>query len=199
MKICLAFSFVLAACGVEQASVSESLTQPVGACGDVETHVVGAYDPGGDSTVSILRPGKHVLVVSAYEATTWHIKLGPGAKLVHVYAVGYHHQKVIAPAGVDVITESFDDGGAFANGWAWPSKDTEHLLQLAGKRIHHDTTSFHGCHTASKWTIGTDLAVTSDCKTQMGYVQYDAVKCGGGDGGGTCGVGSGSGGGTGLY
>lgn len=197
MKLFLGLSLVLVACGTEQSSVSTALTQPVGACGGIETHVIGAYDPGSDSTVVLERPGKHVLVLSAHEATTWHVKVGPGAEVVHIYAVGYHAQKVIAPAGIDIITESHDAGDAYATGYMWPSADTDHLLQLAGKRVHHDTTSFHGCHTASKWTIGKDMAVTSNCRTDMGYVQYDVVSCSdGGDGGGTCGVGSGSGDGT---
>jgi uncharacterized membrane protein YgcG len=188
---------LLFACNGEQDS---SLAREVGACGQTETHVIGVYDPGGDgggdATVYIERPGKHALVVSAHAATTWHITVKPGAELVHVYAVGYHHQAVDAPPGTDIVTESHDDGTADATGYEWPNADTRHLLSLAADRVHHKATSFHGCHTAAAWTIGENMVVNSDCDTASGYAQVDAVlDC---DGGGTtCGSGSGSGSGSG--
>jgi hypothetical protein len=184
---------LLAACGSEQSSTSSSLTRTPGECGDVEAHVIGVYDGGGDATVILSRPGKHVLVMSAHEATTWHVIASDGATLEHVYATGVHAQKVVAPAGVDVKTESSDDGGASAVGYAYPDATTDALLKLAAARTHHDATSFHGCYYATQWTIGTDLETTSDCRTDMGYQQFDAItKCDGSGGDGTCG-GSGDG------
>jgi hypothetical protein len=197
MKPWIATALLLFACTAEQSSVSTALTQPVGACGDVETHVIGSFDPGGQSSVVIERPGKHVLVLSAHEATTWKVTASPAAKIVHIYAVGYHPQTVIAPPGVDVITDSMDQTGIYANGYMWPSTATENLLRLAGKRVHHDATSFHGCKTATRWTIAENMRVSSDCPDQGGIVQYDTVSCGGSDSGGSCGVGSGSGSGSG--
>jgi hypothetical protein len=168
---------LLAACSGESTS---SLTREVGACGDIETHVIGVYDGGGDSTVTILRPGKHVLVLSAHEATTWHLELGPGVSLAHVYLTGYHQQKVTGvPAGVDVMSDRGDAGDAYANGYKYPNHDTQSLLTLAAKRTHHDATSFHGCYAATSWTIGADMSVSSDCVTG----EADAVIGCGGDGG----------------
>jgi hypothetical protein len=100
---------------------------------------------------------------------------------------------VIAPPGTDVIIDTMDQTGVYANGYKWPSAATDGLLRLAGKRVHHDATSFHGCKTASTWTIAENMFVTSDCPDVGGVVQYDTVSCGGTDGGGECGVGSGSG------
>src|SRR5690348_360296 len=102
---CLVLALALAACGSEQGSSSDSLTRAVGACGSIEAHVIGAYDPGGDVTVQILRPGEQVLVLSAHAATTWHVKVGSDTQLLHVYAVGYGRQTVDAPVGVDVMTD----------------------------------------------------------------------------------------------
>ena len=213
MKIatCVALA-LLAACGSEEGSSSASLTRAPGVCGSIETHVIGEFDGGtggGGTTVTILRPGKHVLVLSGHEANTWTIELGPKAELVHVYAVGYHKQTVKGvPAGVDIKTDSMDEDGVYANGYQYPNHDTQSLLTLAAKRTGHDATSFHGCHTVSSWTLNEDMSVTSDCAT--GYTQADAVTgcgtdtgtCGhtgsdGSDGGGDGGGGSGSGGGDG--
>lgn len=181
MRIATSLAFLLlAACSSEQGSSSSSLTRVPGACGDIETHVIGVYDGGGDSTVTILRPGEHVLVLSAHEATTWHVELGPGATLAHVYLTGYHQQKVTGvPAGVDIISDSADAGDAYANGYKYPNHDTQSLLTLAAKRTHHDATSFHGCYAATNWTINDDMSVASDCVTG----QADAVTGCGGDGG----------------
>lgn len=199
LATCCVFA-LLAACGSEDGSTSSALTRPPGACGSIETHVIGVFEGGGGdagTTVTILRPGKHVLVLSGHEANTWNVQLGPGVELEHVYAVGYHKQTVTGvPAGVDIVTDSNDEDGVYANGYQYPNHDTQSLLTLAAKRTHHDPTSFHGCHTASSFTIGEDMAVTSDCAT--GYVQADAVTGCGGDTG-TCGHtgsdgGSGSGG-----
>lgn len=184
---------LLAACSSEQDS---SLTREVGACGSTETHVIGVLDPGSgtDETVVLQRPGKHALVLSAYAATTWHVSTQAGAELVHVYAVGYHHQVVDAPKGVDVLTESHDDGTADANGYEYPNEATRSLLRLAAERVHHQPTTFHGCQTATTWTIGEDMGVVSDCDASAGYTQYDVVLDCSPTGGTACGSGSGSGG-----
>ena len=128
---------------------------------DIETHVIGEFSGGnGDTTtVTILRPGKHVLVLSGHEANTWTVELGPDVELEHVYAVGYHPQTVKGvPAGVDIVTDSMDEDGVWANGYQYPNHDTQSLLTLASERIHHVPTSFHGCHTVSSWTLNEDMS-----------------------------------------
>ncbi len=183
---------LLAACGSEDGSTSSALTRPPGACGNTETHVIGQWDGnadpgggggGGDTTVILARPGNHVLVMSAYEATTWHVQLMPGAVLEHVYVTGYHAQKVEGvPAGVDVLIQTHDSGDPYAVGYQYPNHDTQSLLTLVSKVTHHTPTSFHGCHSASQWYIGEDMGVTSDCVE----TQADAVTGCGSDSG-TCG------------
>jgi len=178
---------LLAACSSEQGSTSSSLTRAPGACGDIETHVIGVWggggDTGGDSTVILERQGHHVLVLSAHEATTWHIQTMPGAVLEHVFVTGYHAQKVEGvPAGVDVVISTHDAGDPYAVGYQYPNHDTQSLLTLTSKITHHDPTSFHGCYAASQWVIGEDMAVTSDCAE----TQADAVTGCGSDTG-TCG------------
>lgn len=203
MRLASAFTFVLlAACSSEQSSSSTSLTREPGECSDVEVHVIGVSDGGGDSEVVLARPGHHILVLSAYEQTTWHVTTQNGAKLDRIYAVGHNRQKVVTNATTKITTESAADGGADATGYLYPDKATSGLLKLASIRVERHATSFHGCFKASKWTIGEDMAVTSDCETGV-YTQYDAVTdcdgdnvCGEDDGSGS-GGGDGSGGGSG--
>lgn len=213
MRLASAFTFMLlAACSSEQSSSSTSLTREPGECSDVEVHVIGVSDGGGDSEVVLARPGHHILVLSAYEATTWHVSTQNGAKLDRIYAVGHNRQKIVTNATTKITTESAADGGADATGYIYPDHGTDGLLKLASIRVERHATSFHGCFKASKWTIGEDMAVTSDCATSV-YTQYDAVtdcdgdnECGegGGDGSGSgggdgSGSGSGSDDGGGLY
>ncbi len=201
---------LFAACGTEEGSATSALTRPPFACGSVETHVIGVFEGnasstlgGGDSTVILARPGHHVLVMSAHEATTWHIQTMPGAVLEHVFVTGYHDQKVEGvPPGVDVVIQTHDSGDAYAVGYQYPNHDTQSLLTLVSEITHHTPTSFHGCHSASQWYIGEDMATTSDCvETQADAVTgcgSDSGTCGnhGGSGSGSDSGGSGSGSGT---
>lgn len=186
---------LLAACGTEQGSSSTSLTREPGECSDVEVHVIGVSDGGDSSTVILQRPGKHILVLSSYESTTWNVEVKPGATLERVYAVGHHPQRVKTNVTTKVMTESAMEGGAGATGYQLGDKSTEALLKLASIRVDRHATSFHGCFAASHWTIGENMAVSSDCGTGT-YTQYDGVlDC---DGDNVCGdEGDGSGGGDG--
>jgi hypothetical protein len=203
MKVASAFVLVLlSACSSEDTSSIESLTRLPGECGDVEVHVIGVsdgYDDSG-STVILERPGHHVLVLSSYNANTWNVQVKGEAKLDGVYAVGYYPQKVTANVKTQINTESKMEGGAGATGYAYPDTSTDALLKLTSIRVARHATSFHGCEYASKWVIGEDMLVTSDCSTGT-YRQYDAVlDCDGdntcgtdGDGDGDAGDGSGDG------
>lgn len=205
MRLASAFTVVLlAACSSEQSSSSTSLTREPGECSDVEVHVIGVKE-GGDSTVVLSRPGRHVLVLSAYAATTWNVQVKNGATLERVYAVGHAPQKVTTNVKTIIQTESQMEGGAGATGYIYPDRSTDALLKLASIRVDLHATSFHGCFAASQWNIGENMAVTSDCANGT-YTQYDAVtdcdgdnECGGGGGsddGGGDGSGSGSGSGS---
>ncbi|MGE0550808.1 MAG: hypothetical protein AB7O24_26200 [Kofleriaceae bacterium] len=166
MKIVLAIGLAtLVGCATEDET--SKLTAAVGECGPLETHVVGVFDsPTNDVILRVDRPGKHAIVVSAHEGTNWKVEAAPGAKIEAIYAVGYGKQTVKAPAGVRVVTESRDQGGPFACGYAWnastPECDTDNLMNLVRYRVH-EPTSFHGCKSATEFRIGEDLAVSSDC------------------------------------
>lgn len=169
----------------------------------MEVHVIGVSDGGdnGGSTVVLERPGHHVLVLSAYEANNWNVEVKGEAVLDGVYAVGYHPQSVTANVSTQIDTESKMEGGAGATGYKYPDTSTDALLKLTSIRTARHATSFHGCATASRWVIGEDMAVTSDCATGTTYTQYNAVldcdgdnECGSdGDGDGDTGDGSGDG------
>jgi hypothetical protein len=179
---------LLAACSSEQGSSSSSLTREPGECSEVEVHVIGVRDGGEQSTVVLARPGRHILVLSSYESTHWTIDVRPGATLERVYAVGHDPQKVTANVATKIMTESAMEGGAGPTGYRYPDRSTESLLKLASIRVDRHATSFHGCYQASRWTIGEDMAVTSDCAAGT-HQQISAVlDCDGdnlcGDGGG---------------
>jgi hypothetical protein len=206
MRLSSAFMLLLfGACTGENTSSSTSLTRIPGECGEVEVHVIGVSDGGdnGGSTVVLERPGRHILVLSSELANTWKVDVKGEAKLDGVYAVGYAPQKVTANVRTKIHTESKMEGGAGANGVAYPDTKTDALLELASIRVARHATSFHGCVSASKWVIAENMAVTSDCAnaTATGYTQYNAVlDCDGdntcgedGDGDGDTGDGSGDG------
>jgi hypothetical protein len=209
MKRVSTLVFVLfAACSSEQSTSSTSLTREPGECSDVEVHVIGVSDggSGGDSNVILSRPGHHILVLSAFQEMRWTVDVKPGSTLDKVYAVGHYKQRVTTNVGTNIMTESEVEGGAGANGYMYPDKGSVALMKLAALRVERHPTSFHGCFAASHWTIGENMAVSSDCESGA-FTQYDAVidcdgdnTCGddGGGGGGEGGSGSGSDGGDGL-
>lgn len=204
MRLSTALPLVLlAACTGDVTSSSTSLTRAPGECSEVEVHVIGVNDVGdgggdggGGGTIILSRPGRHMLVLSAYAATTWEVQVSPEATLDRVYAVGHYPQTVTTNVTTKINTESEVEGGAGATGYAYPDQSTDALLKLASIRLKLHATSFHGCYSASKWTIGEDMAVTSDCTTSTGttggtYTQYDAVTdC---DGDNACGSPDGAG------
>lgn len=174
-------ALLTAACGTDS---TRSLTREVGACGERETHVVGVYDPPAESSGTIIlrveRPGRHTLVVSSALAADWAIEAAGGAIVEKVVAIGRGDQRVTAPRGAEILYDMKSNGGGGACGYAWPATpdcNTVGLLRLSSYLTDRHATSFHGCRTASRFTIGEDMAVTSDCAEQ-GAVQSDAIgKC----------------------
>lgn len=204
MRAARVVAFVLlAACSAEEGSSSASLTRLPGECGEVEIHVVGVSDGGdnGGSTVILSRPGRHILVLSSYHANTWDVQVQGEAELDGVYAVGHEPQKVTTNVRTQINTESAMEGGAGANGYEYPASNTNALLKLTSIRTAHHATSFNGCLSASQFSIGEDMLVTSDCDATGSYQHYAAVldcdgdnECGeDGDGDGDSGDGSGDG------
>jgi hypothetical protein len=145
---------------------------PPGSCGSPELHVIGVYETGsatGDASVAIDRPGNHILVLSAYVATNWHVRLAPGATVRAVELFGYEAQAVDLP-GVPIT-------GGSACGYSYPYNgggcDTNHLLALAEAQASAGLTTFHGCYHASSWTLHADGTATSNCDAASGYQQYE--------------------------
>ena len=190
MKLALGLVLTsLAACATNEGTSSSSLTQEPGDCGSIETHVIGIHNGyNGSASVELDRPGKHALVLSAFAATEWTVKVGPGVHLEAIYAVGIGKQHVIAPSGVKIVEDSKAEGGPYACGYTYPASgtdcNTDSLLKLAEKKVH-PVTSFHGCFQGSIWSINQDLSVTANCNTDLGPAQTDMVQ--GCDGQGSCG------------
>ncbi len=214
---------------------AEALIGPdVGTCGPTEYHVFGVYeappDPsgggGGGVQIFLDRPGKHVVVVSAYKQTTWHFNVSNGAILEKVYAVGYSNQTVDVsqvPNAVKVETDSEDTTGAYGCGYSWPYDgkgcDTGNMLRLASARVGHEFNSYDGCQSTGTITLDEHMHAYSDCTTSYEKLpaNHFIVDCGGetegscgyegggegsgsnsGGGGGSDGSGS-DGGGDGIY
>ena len=181
MKLALTAFILTAACGTENTSSQESLTRLPGECGMFETHVVGVDHPltpadSGPILLRVERPGNHTIVVNAREAATWKIVAANGGKITDVYAVGKAKQTVIAPQGTRVSSDPDP-----VCGYSWPGNatcDTKGLLRFTAARLDKHATSFHGCMTASRFTIGENMAVTSDCASlerSGGDAQDDVV------------------------
>ncbi|ACY15619.1 hypothetical protein [Haliangium ochraceum] len=93
-----------------------------------ELHIVGIYqaprtpgDERGRFEITLERTGPSVLVLSAHEATEWVVKAAPQASIESILVTGYHAQQVHAPAGVEVVNQSYAEGGwFFGNAYMWP-------------------------------------------------------------------------------
>lgn len=148
----------------------------------VEYHAFGVYDassydgPGGyyagAATVRIERPGKHVIALSAYEATNWTIETSAGAEITAILLLGYNDQNVAAP-GDPTITDLSTDDDYPSCGYSLPYNgegcDTNELLAFEASWAGRPLTSFHGCYQATAFTLGADLSVTSACNVDAGY------------------------------
>ncbi|HSK05561.1 MAG TPA: hypothetical protein VK932_30145 [Kofleriaceae bacterium] len=143
---------------------------PLG-CGTPEVHVVGIYETSsnhstvGEARVAIERPGRHILVLSAYEATRWKIRLGANTRIREVRLLGYEPQTVDLPN----VPVTRGPGCGYSYPYNGGGCDTDALL--AGVKAHtgRDVTTFHGCYQASQWTLHADGTASSNCNTAAGY------------------------------
>src|SRR5262245_35083024 len=86
--------------------------------GAAEEHVFGVYEtrndqspdtrPMGEASLSVERPGVHVLVLSSHETTRWHVTLAPSVSIRSIYLISYYPQTVDLP-GVPVVSDSVDN------------------------------------------------------------------------------------------
>ena len=162
-------------------------TDPPKSCGPKEVHVFGVYESNGNhsvtgqASVAIERPGEHVLVLSSYEATSWHVTLGPNTKISAVQLIGYEDQTVDVP-NVPITHAS---GCGYSYPYNGGGCDTNELIATAEAAAGAPLTTFHGCYQASLWALHADGHADSNCNTNAGY-QVDEViaKCDDDDGGG---------------
>ena len=160
---------------------------PPKSCGSKEVHVIGVYESSGDhsttghASVAIERPGYHDLVLSSYEATSWHITLGPNTKIGAVHLVGYEEQTVDVPN----VPITHATGCGYSYPYNGQGCDTNQLLAEAEAATGAKLTTFHGCYQASVWALHDDGHVTSNCNTAAGYEVDEVIaKCDGGGGSG---------------
>lgn len=139
-----------------------------------DDHSAG-YHPTGNATVKLQRPGKHILVLSAYEPTVWHVETASGVVLNAIHFISYYTQSaIVLNSGVAIVSHSFSSG---ACGYSWPYNgqgcDTNQLLTLARQYTGYEIKSFHGCYRATTWTLNADMKANSNCGTNAGYQMYE--------------------------
>lgn len=156
-------------------------------CGTPEVHILSIYETSsnhsttGDARVTIDRPGDHILVLSSYESTDWHVRLGAGAKVRAVQLIGYEPQTVDLPN----VPVTRDTGCGYSFPYNGGGCDTNELFKTVTTRAGSDITTFHGCYQASQWTLRADGTALSNCNTASGYEVDELIaKC---DGGGSSG------------
>lgn len=160
---------------------------PAQSCGPRELHVISVYEASGDhsvtgqASVTIARPGRHVLALSAYEATSWHVTLGPNVQISEVVLAGYEAQTV----DLQNVPVRRVSGCGYSYPYNGGGCDTNQLLGTIEAAAGAKVTSFHGCYQASQWTLHADRHVASNCNTAAGYeVDEVLARCDGGGGGG---------------
>lgn len=125
-----------------------------------ELHLVGLYTgmtpPLGTASmrVKLDRPGRMILVVSAYDATRWTIEPGPSTQLLQVIHNGYEDQTVLAPMGVPVVDRSGLER-IVGSAYEWTDPDTAILVAAVENFTGLPLYSFGGCYTAANVTLGT--------------------------------------------
>ena len=154
----------------------------VSRCGAPEVHVIGIYETSsdhtrtGDAHVTIDRPGSHVLVLSAYEPTNWHVRLAAGATVRAVQLFGFGAQTVDLPGVLPGVAVMHGTACGYSYPYNGGGCDTNQLLTLAKTQAGVDITSFHGCYQATDWTLRADGTATSNCNTAAGYTQSDLLN-----------------------
>lgn len=113
------------------------------------------HHPEGAATVVDRRTEPHVLVVSSYEPTLWHIEKAAGSGLTAVHRIGYHPQRIEAPAGVAVDA---DQGLACAYSYPYNGGgcDTSEWLATAHDQAGAAVDQLAGCYVATRFEVRDD-------------------------------------------
>jgi TARSH-like protein len=154
---------------------------PATNCGTPEVHVVSIYETSsnhsvaGNASVAIERPGRHILVLSSYEATNWHVTLGANVSIRAVELIGYKTQTV----DLANIPVTHDTGCGYSYPYNGGGCDTNALFATVQARTGLGVTTFHGCYQASQWALHADGTAASNCNTSAGYKVDEVIaRCG---------------------
>lgn len=134
-------------------------------CATGEVHAIGVYQAGpdpsvaGDAIIFIERPGQHVLALSAYATTRWHVALGLGVQITAVQLIGFGAQTLDLP-GVPVTRST---GCGYSYPYNGSGCDTNKLLSVVANNAGAPVSSFHGCYESSQWTLHADGSMDSSC------------------------------------
>jgi hypothetical protein len=184
--------------GGDATSTKPLLGPNTGECGPTETHVFGIYNsPTGGVTIEIARPGKHILVLSAHDATTWHITTtDPDAVIEEVYAVGYDDQTIDVSGLANtpkVTVDSKETTGSYGCGYSWPYDgkgcDTGDMLRLAAFTLDRGVNSYDGCYSTDSVMLDDRMHAYTSCTSSYDDglpKNHFIADCSGGDEG-SCG------------
>ncbi|QRK08437.1 hypothetical protein JQX13_52465 [Archangium violaceum] len=111
--------------------------------------------------VRVKRSGSSVLVLAAYNETSWTVQVEPGATVERIVVSGYHVQTVTAPAGIPVEILSHEQTGSYlgAFGYEWPAYTTTQLVDAVEAHVGRELTSFRGCSEAASFEVDEPGAV----------------------------------------
>ena len=130
--------------------------------GSPAVHVVGIYESSGSAHVKVERPGRHIVVLSAFEPTEWTVTAGPDARIERVIVNGFHEQKAVAPPGALVENHSGNGKYLAVCARAWRSNeggcDTAALVKGVERATGRSITTFTGVYRA------TNVDVSAKCQ-----------------------------------
>lgn len=125
-----------------------------------EMIVVGAYEPQRSDTrvtVDIARTAAPiVLVLSAYAATDWVLRLAEGARVAEIHLVGRGSSRVVegTPAGVQVR----QGRGYPIMGWSWEGMSSDWsgqaTVETAERDLRMTLRAYVGCYNPTRYSIG---------------------------------------------
>jgi hypothetical protein len=147
--------------------------------------VFGVYEARLRATsirVRIERPGSQVLVLAAYEPTTFEIEEGAGTRIEEVVVFGYHPHLLagLERLGHPVLVERriFDEGSLGELppcGYSLPYNGmgcrTDGILEYV-ERTRGPVRSFHGAYDATRFVLRPDLTGEVDVDLAAGYELY---------------------------
>jgi hypothetical protein len=105
---------------------------------------------GGTATVTFDVPGEHVLALSAYEATTWQVTVGPSTTLRAILVAGHGPQTVVG-AEVPVVQVPGPPCG-YSLPYNGQGCDTDALLDALQTAAGLPVSRFDGCYQASTFS-----------------------------------------------